>query len=141
TINYSVDAFKSKGERTIGEVIKKLPGIEMQGDKILYHGKPLMKYYINNLDLLGGQYALDNKNLPIKAVKSIQIIKNDQPVKILDSLVFSNKASLNVRLKKYTTTGSAMVGAGLTPFLWDINVTPMTFNKSFQMLNSIQMNN
>src|SRR5699024_7712959 len=119
----------------------KLPGIEMQGDKILYHGKPLMKYYINGMDLLGGQYSLANKNLPIKAVKNIQIIKNDQPIKILDSLTLSNRASLNVKLKKFTTTGSASVGAGLAPFLWDINVTPMTFKKSFQMLNSIQANN
>jgi len=68
-------------------------------------------------------------------------LKNDQPVKILDSLVFSNRASLNIQLKKFTTTGTGKAGIGLSPALWDINLTPMTFNRTFQAINSLQFNN
>ncbi len=40
TINYNVSAFADKMDRSIGDVIKKLPGIEMVGNKILFNGKP-----------------------------------------------------------------------------------------------------
>lgn len=142
TINYSVDAFTLKQDRVIGDVISRLPGIEIKGDgTIYYQGKPIQKYFINGLDLLEGRYSLANNNLPADAVKDVQIIENDQPIKILDSLVFSDRASLNLRLKKFITTGFAKVGMGEAPLLWDANVTPMTFNKNFQTLNSLQMNN
>src|SRR5690606_24636259 len=32
TTNYTVDAFTSKQDRVIGDIIRKLPGIELQGD-------------------------------------------------------------------------------------------------------------
>ncbi|QQD11612.1 hypothetical protein [Sphingobacterium sp. UDSM-2020] len=118
TINYTMDAFTSKQDRVIADIIKKLPGIEMEG-----------------------RYGMINNNLPADAVKRVQIIENDQPIKILDSLVFSDRASLNLELKKFTTTGTGKIGLGATPFLWDLNLAPMTFGKTFQMLNSFQTNN
>lgn len=141
TVNYNVGAFTSTEDRVIGDVIKKLPGIEIENGKILYQGKPIQKYFINGLDLLEGRYGLANDNLPVGAVQKVQIIENDQPVKILDSLVFSNRASLNIQLKKFTTTGTGKVGIGLSPALWDVNLTPMTFNRTFQAINSFQYNN
>lgn len=141
TINYSVGAFTSKDDRVIGDIIKKLPGIEMQGSQIFYQGKPIQKYSINGLDLLEGRYSMANDNLPVDAVRSVQIVENDQPIKILDSLVFSDRASLNIKLKKFTTTGSGKIGVGAKPLLWDVNLTPMTFNKNFQTINSYQTNN
>lgn len=141
TIAYAVDAFTFKGDRVIGDIIKKLPGIEMEGDKILYQGKPIQQFKVNNLDLMGGRYAMINKNLPVDVVKKVQVIENDQPIKILDSLIISDRASLNLELKKFTLTGTGNIGAGLMPGLWDLSLTPMTFGQSFQMLNSVQSNN
>lgn len=141
TLNFNVEAFTAKENRVIGDIIRKLPGIEMQGDQILYQGQPIQKYMVNNLDLMEGRYGIINKNLPLDVVKNIQVIENDQPVKILDSLVFSDRASLNLQLKRFTVSGSGKVGAGLSPALWDVNITPMTFGKTFQMVNSLQSNN
>ncbi|MFZ4262076.1 hypothetical protein ACFRAE_08535 [Sphingobacterium sp. HJSM2_6] len=141
TINYDVNSFTNKQDRVIADIIKKLPGIEMQGDKILYQGRPIQKYMVNKLDLMEGRYGIINNNLPADAVLKVQIIENDQPIKILDSLVFSDRASINLELKRFTSTGTGKVGTGAGPFLWDVNLTPMTFGKSFQMLNSLQGNN
>ena len=141
TVSYNVLEFTSKQDRVIADVIKKLPGVEMQGNLILYQGKPIQKYMVNNLDLMGSRYGMINNNLPAEAVKSVQIIENDQPIKILKSLIPSDRASLNIQLKKFTTTGSGKIGFGYKPAMWDVNLTPMTFNKSFQMLNSFQTNN
>lgn len=141
TINYNVAAFTSSQDRVIADIIRKLPGVEMEGDKILYQGKPIQKYMVNNLDLMEGRYAMINKNLPADAVRNVQIVENDQPIKLLDSVVFSDQASLNLELKRFTSTGSGKVGIGASPLLWDVNVTPMTFGQKFQMLNSFQSNN
>ncbi|RYF20507.1 MAG: hypothetical protein EOO42_12290 [Flavobacteriales bacterium] len=141
TINYSVNAFTSVQDRVIADIIKKLPGVEVRGDEILYQGQPIKKYMVNNLDLMEGRYGMINNNLPADAVRNVQILENDQPIKILDSMVFSNRASLNIELKKFTTTGTGKIGVGAAPVLWDLNMTPMTFGKRFQMLNSFQTNN
>jgi len=141
TINYIVGAFTAKEDRVIGDIIKKLPGIEMDGDKILYQGRPIQTYNINGLDLLEGRYGIANNNLPVDAVLKVQVVENNQPIKILDSLVFSNRASLNIQLKKFTTTGTGKVGIGSSPLFRDIALTPMIFNKHFQGISSLQTNN
>jgi len=141
TINYNVEAFSGKEDRVIADIIKKLPGIEIEGGRILYQGRPIQKYMVNNLDLMEGRYGMINNNLPANAVKNVQIVENDQPIKILDSLLFSDRASLNLELKKFTSTGTGKIGMGAQPMLWDVGVTPMTFGKTFQMLNSVQSNN
>lgn len=141
TISYNVKAFTSQQDRVIGDIIQKLPGVEVIGGMIHYQGKPIQKYTVNNLDLMEGRYGIINNNLPADAVKNVQIVENNQPIKILDSLVFSDRASLNLELKKFTSTGTGRVGTGASPALWLANLTPMTFGKSFQMLNSFQTNN
>lgn len=143
TISYSVNAFKGQKDRVISDVLAKMPGIDVLTDgKILYQGKPIQKYYIEGLDLLDGKYNLANNNLPADAVSKVQILENHQPIKLLDSLVFSDKASLNIKLKKnIAVTGSTKLGVGSSPFLWNVNITPMLFTKKQQMITSYQTNN
>lgn len=143
TISYSVDAFKNQTDRVIADVIKKLPGIEIETDgRILYQGKPINKYYIEGMDLLENKYRLANDNLPADAVLQVQVIENHQPIRMLDSLVFSDRAALNIRLKNnVTATGTAHMGVGASPLLWDANLTPMLFTHKNQLIASAQANN
>ena len=143
TITYSVSSFTKQEDRTIADVLNNMPGIEvLSSGKILYQGKPINKYYIEGLDLLEGKYNLANSNLPHKEVIKVQVLENHQPIKVLDSLVYSNQAAINIKLKNsYTFTGQAELGSGFSPLLWDVNVTPMLFSKKRQMLSSYQTNN
>ena len=143
TINYSVNAFKDQKDRVIADVLRKLPGIEVLEDgKILYQGEPIQKYYIEGLDLLEGNYNLANNNLPAASVSKVQVLENHQPIRLLDSLVFSDKASLNIKLKKkVTVTSTASLGIGVTPLLWKANITPLLFSKKHQAITSYQSNN
>ena len=143
TIKYSVSSFSKEQDRSIGDVLKRMPGIEVLSDgKILYQGRPINKYYIEGLDLLEGKYNLANENLPFKEVTQVQILENHQPIKALDSLKFSDQAALNIKLKNtYTFTGQAHLGSGFSPLLWDANITPMLFTKKKQMLATYQANN
>ncbi len=143
TINYSVNSFKNQKDQVIADVLKKIPGIDVQLDgTILYQGKPIQKYYIEGLDLLEGKYNLANNNLPVNAVSRIQVLENHQPVKVLNDVIFSDRASLNIKLKKKNVLiGTAKIGAGASPFLWDVNSTPMFFSKKKQTIISYQSNN
>jgi hypothetical protein len=143
TLSYRVSAFKDQKDRVIADVLKKMPGIEiMPGGQIRYQGEPIGKYYINNLDLLEGRYSLANNNISADDVSEVQILENHQPVKVLDSLVFSEQASLNIKLKNdVTMTGTAEVGTGFSPLLWKAKLTPMIFTKKQQAILTYQANN
>ncbi len=143
TLKYFVNTFSKEHDRSIGDILKRLPGIEILSDgKILYQGKPINKYYIEGLDLLEGKYNLANDNLPHKEVTQVQILENHQPIKVLDSLKFSENAALNIKLKNaYTFTGQALIGSGFSPLLWETNITPMLFTKKRQMITTYQANN
>lgn len=143
TINYALGSFTREHDRSIGDVLNRMPGFDVMDDgKILYQGKAINKYYINNMDLLEGRYNLANKNLPHKEVLRVQVIENHQPIKVLDSVVLSDRAAINIELKNpITMTGQAVLGAGAAPLLWDVNLSPMLFNPKKQVLISYQTNN
>lgn len=143
TLSYAVSAFKDKNDRVIADIIKKLPGVEVSPNgQILYQGEPINKYYIEGMDLLEGRYKLANENLNVEAVTNVEILENHQPVRMLNGVVHSEKAALNIKLKKnITTTGQMNLGAGFSPLLWDVNFTPMLFTKNTQFLATYQANN
>lgn len=143
TTNYAVGSFTREHDRSIGDVLSRMPGFDVLEDgKILYQGKAINKYYINNMDLLEGRYNLANKNLPHKEVLRVQVMENHQPIKLLDSVVLSDRAAINIELRNpITITGQAVLGAGTSPLLWDVNLSPMLFNPKKQVLVSYQANN
>lgn len=147
TLSYKVDAFATKQDRVIADVLKKMPGIEVASDgQISYEGRPISKFYINGQDLLESRYNLASDNLPAEAVQSVQVLENHQPVRALDKLIHPDNAALNIKLKnKITATGQARLGAGAVPAplggLWNANVSPMLFTQKQQLIDTYQGNN
>lgn len=143
TLSYLVSSFAKKEDRAIEDVLKRMPGIEVEpSGRILYQGMPIDKFYVEGLDLMDGRYAVVSKNLPQGSVSAVEILENHQPVRILEERVTSHQASLNLKLQRdITVTGTAKTGAGAAPLLWDVNVTPMAFTKNFQLVTSYQSNN
>ncbi|MDX1721268.1 MAG: carboxypeptidase-like regulatory domain-containing protein, partial [Salegentibacter mishustinae] len=143
TLSFSVAAFKGKNDRVIADVLKKIPGIDIRPNgQIFYRDEPIQKYYIEGLDLLEGRYNLANNNLSAEAVSKVEILENHQPVKVLDSLEFSERASINIKLKKDVTySGTATAGIGAAALLWQAKVTPMIFTKKRQAIFTYQSNN
>lgn len=145
TINYNASEFKQRQDRVIGDIIARLPGMEVTpGGQIKYNGKPINKYYIEGLDLLEDKYGIANNNLPADAVDKVQVLENHQPVRVLDSVQFSDRAALNIKLKnnaKLRIIGRAKAGVGLSPLLGEAETTPMLFKKAFQFITTYKYNN
>lgn len=101
TLTYDVNSFRNASDRSIEDIIKKLPGIRVADDgRIYYNGESINKFYIEGLDLLSGRYALATRNISSEDVASVNIYENHQPKKVLRDIKFSDKAALNLKLKK-----------------------------------------
>lgn len=143
TLSYLVELFKGKEDKTIADVLRKLPGIEIEDNgKILYQGLPINTFYVEGLDLTDGRYSKISENLPDDAVSVVEVFENHQPIRILEDRVYSPQAAINLKLKKkVAATGSGKVASGFSPWLWDVNLTPMLLSTRFQLLASYQTNN
>ncbi len=143
TLEYFVGSFAQQEDKSIEDVIKRMPGIEVSDNgQITYQGAPIQKFYVEGMDLMDGRYVTVSRNLPHQSVASVEIYENHQPIKMLEDKMSSEQASLNIKLaKNVTMTGSGKVGIGATPFLWDVSLTPMIFSKKTQMVASYQTNN
>jgi hypothetical protein len=144
TITYLVSSFSSAEDRTIGDVLKKMPGIEVAEDgKIKYQGQDLNKFYIEGSDMLGGRYGLATNNISHKDVATVDIMENHQPVKALQDIVFSGSPALNIKLKEDAKSrwAGTLKGGGGTPELWTAEFFAMRFKPKTQSLETYKGNN
>ena len=59
TLSYLVSGFRMPQDRTIADVLKKMPGLEvLPGGTIRFEDKNISKLYIEGMDLMGNNYAL-----------------------------------------------------------------------------------
>lgn len=143
TISYDLKSFENKNDRTLADVLKKIPGIEVNKDgTVLYQGEAINKFYVNGKDLMEGGYGTVNNSLPKDAVSKVEVLENHQPVSILRDKVPSEQAALNIKLKKSVTmTGRGEIGAGFSPLLWNVKLTPMFFGQKNQWVVNYKANN
>lgn len=143
TIVHDVEQFANKNDRTLADVIKRMPGLEIdESGKIKYQGKDVNQFTVEGKDLMQGRYGIIPNSIPHQDVGKLEVIENNQPIKMLKDKVPSENAGINIKLKKNVTwTGSGLLGLGLSPFLWNLKLTPMLFTKKRQALFNIKSNN
>jgi len=152
TLFYSVAGFRQAQDRSIADVIAKMPGLEVsQTGVIKYQGKPITDFYIEGLDMMGGNYSLASENLNAVKVKEVQVLTNHQKVKALRGVQFSDRAALNLVLEedaKDTWIGLLEAGLGATlqngpadRLLRDGRLMAMMFGGKKQSLSMYKWNN
>jgi hypothetical protein len=145
TINYSVDAYTDQNDRVIGDVLKKLPGIDVNpSGRISYNGKDINKFYVEDMDLLKGRYGIATNNIAAKDVATVQVLENHQPVKALRDRLPSDDAAINLKLKesaKGTLALTGLAGAGYEPMMWNAELVSMYFAKKMQNMSTYKGNN
>jgi len=144
TISYKVSDFANPQDRTIGEVIKKLPGITVAADgTISYNNKPISTVYIGGDNLLDDKYNIATNTIPQGVVDQVQVLQNDQPVKALQNKVMSDDVALNLKIKKgakLQMVGQESIGAGL-PGNYDAELNAMMFKDKYKAINYLNGNN
>lgn len=134
TLNYLVGAYQQQGDRVIGDVLKRMPGIEVsQSGGIKFNGKSISKFYVEDMDLLQGRYGLATNNINASDVATVQVLENHQPVKALQGKTLTDDVAINLKLKdsaKGTVAINTMLGGGIQQAGgWHIGSRPLTDDK------------
>ena len=145
TLDYQVSAYTDQNDRVIGDVLKKMPGIEViPSGGIRYKGRDINKFYVENMDLLQGRYGIATNNIAAKDVATVQVYENHQPIKALRDRLYSDQAAINLKLKdsaKGTLALTGLAGAGYEPALWNAELVSMYFGKTMQNMSAYKGNN
>lgn len=149
TITYGVSAFAQTQDRSIGDVLKRMPGIDVEkSGKIKYQGEDINKFYIEGSDLLGGKYGIATNGISHEDVGAVEVMENHQPMQVLSGISFSDKAAINLKLKNkakatWTFHGDAGGGYSWHPegAIWDGELFAMAVMPNFQNITTIKTNN
>lgn len=145
TLDFLVGAYTDQNDRVIGDVIKKMPGIEVaESGKISFNGREISKFYVENMDLLHGKYGLATNNISAKAVSIVQVLENHQPIKALRDKLPTSDVAINLKLKnsaKGTFSIMGLIGGGYQPILWNAELSAMYFGKKRQNMTIYKGNN
>ena len=102
TIVYNSDSFTNGTERKLEDVLKKLPGVEVNKDgEIEVEGKRVQKVMIEGKDFFDGDTKLATKNIPADALDKIQVLRNYNEVSNLKGLSNDEESiAINIKLKE-----------------------------------------
>ena len=102
TIIYNSDSFTNGTERKLEDVLKKLPGVEVNKDgEIEVEGKRVQKVMVEGKDFFDGDTKLATKNIPADALDKIQVLRNYNEVSNLKGLENNEESvALNIKLKE-----------------------------------------
>lgn len=102
TLTYNADSFNTGTERKLEDVLKNLPGVEINDDgQIEVEGKVVSKVMVDGKDFFDGDSKLATKNIPSNAVDKVQVLKNFAEVGQLSSVTNNqDNIAINVKLKE-----------------------------------------
>ena len=148
TITYNVSTFADQNDRNIGDVLARIPGFEVnkQNGQIKYEGKPISKFYIEGLDMLGGKYGVATNSLPQVDVGSVQVMRNHQPIRVLEDFTYADEAAINIRMKEgakshWGTSFNGGAGISNDTGLWKFEGFALRVKSDFQTMLTYKSNN
>ena len=119
TLVYNVDSFNKGTERKLGDVLKNLPGVEVNADgEIEIEGKKVGKVMIDGKNFFDGDSKLATRNIPASAVDKVQVLKNYAEVGQLSGVTNNmDNIAINIKLKEGKTNfwfGDITLGGGVS---------------------------
>ena len=148
TLTYNVATFADQNDRSIGDVLARIPGFEVnkQNGQIMYEGKPISKFYIEGLDMLGGKYGVATNSLPQGDVGSVQVMRNHQPIRVLEDFTYTDDAAVNIRMKegaksRWVTSLDGGAGISHDTGLWKLEGFGLRLKSDFQTMLTYKTNN
>jgi hypothetical protein len=120
TLVYNADSFKTGTERKLEDVLKNLPGVDINDDgQVEVEGKVVSKVMVEGKDFFDGDSKLATKNIPSNAVDKVQVLKNYSEINQLSGVTNNqDNVAINIKLKEGKTNfwfGNITAGAGDSP--------------------------
>jgi len=102
TIAYNANSFKTNPGDNIEELLKKLPGVEIDSDgQVLAQGEPVTRIFVDGKEFFGGDSSLVLKNISADAISKVEVIDKKSDEAELTGVDDGNKeVVINFTLKK-----------------------------------------
>ncbi|MEI6865702.1 TonB-dependent receptor [Flavicella sp.] len=118
TIVYNADSFRNGTERKLGDVLEKLPGVEINDDgEIEIEGKVVTKVMVEGKDFFDGDSKIAIENIPADALDKIEVLRNYSEVGQMKGVTNNEDSiAINIRLKTGKDKfwfGEVTAGAGV----------------------------
>ncbi|MBF6608948.1 MAG: TonB-dependent receptor, partial [Flavobacterium sp.] len=93
---------KTGTERKLEDVLKKLPGVEVNADgEVEVEGKRVSKLMVEGKDFFDGDTKLGVKNIPADAIDKVQVLRNYNEIGALKGLENNEESvAMNIKLKE-----------------------------------------
>ncbi len=132
TIVYNSDSFTNGTERKLEDVLKKLPGVEVDADgQVKVEGKSVTKLMVEGKDFFDGDTKLGVKNIPADAIDKVQVLRNYNENSILKGVENNqDNLAMNIKLKegkKNFWFGDMTAGIGVGHEDTRYNIAPKAF--------------
>ncbi|MBT0607251.1 carboxypeptidase-like regulatory domain-containing protein [Aequorivita echinoideorum] len=100
SIIFKADAFKSGNEETVEDLLKNIPGINVESDgKIKIGGKEVEKVMVEGDDLFAKGYKMLTKNLDASVINKVEVYNRYSNNRLLKGIEESERVALNLTLK------------------------------------------
>lgn len=140
TIIYNSDSFRNGTERKLEDVLKKLPGVEVNKDgEIQVEGKKVQKVMVEGKDFFDGDTKIATKNIPADALDKIQVLRNYNEVTNLKGLENNEEnVAINIKLKEgkknfWFGDMTAGIGVGHTDERYLVNPKLFYYNPKYSV--------
>lgn len=120
TLEYNADAFKTRVNASVEELLKRLPGVTVESDgTITAQGKQVRQVLVDGKEFFGNDPQMATRNLPAAAVDKVQVLERKS-----DAAEFTGiddgqeQTTVNLVLKENARVGyfgRAVGGAGPAP--------------------------
>jgi len=117
TLEFNAEAFKTKPNAVVEDMLKKMPGVEVDKDgTIRVNGKRISRVLVNGRDFFNGDPKMATRNLSADAIDKVQVFDKQSDQSEFTGIDDGNKTpTINLKLKKdkkNAAFGKASMAAG-----------------------------
>lgn len=143
TLEYNPAAFKLQGNAVVEDLLKRLPGVEVDMDgKITVAGKTIRRVMVDGENFFGNDPTMTTKNLEIDIIDKLQIIEKKSDLEELTGIDDGERETIiNLTIKKDRKKGWVNnIEAGLGNLVRDVSAENLRY-ASRSMINRFNGDN
>jgi hypothetical protein len=144
TLSYNLKALTTGNEEKLVDVLKKLPGIDINPDgKIISQGKVINDLLVNGKKMFGDNHKIATENINAEMLKGIDLLSNFESFAAIKDVEGSNKTALNINIKEEylgKITGNLEV-FGAHDKRYQANSNLFKFNQKLNLSAILNVNN
>jgi len=148
TVKYNVAGYCDGSERKLEDILKKLPGIQVneKTGEVTYKGRSIETVKLEGDDLFGSGYVIGTRNINADMIEQVQAIENYSANPLLKGIENSDKVALNLQLKRKKTdfSGNADFGTGVSDAgnaVFNVASNVLGISKKYKAYGTLSFNN